>query len=324
MIIIIFLHCYTYIFVFCLICKTQSTYIPGDCCLRAQVTSEVQDIRTNSFSFSFSGPSHDLNPQEIDEELWFGEETFSGFLAIGTLGRDPETPKFAASVAEEDVTGAQQEMAKLITEKLDKLLEESPENCSSKLVEGSSAEEDVCSLQGYDLFQSSIELAKRSNEVKKKKGLLTSLFKRRKRVEGECNSMEKHGTRDLIKRVFEKLHGSSSKLKNDYDDDDDDDDDSIPKKKDLRKVQSFSFKHFKSWSQDYESDWCLFWLQSAQIFRSKVHPVLYTRATDDNQILDDRRSCINRCDLKVPSSISEANRKRENWIKTDAECKSRC
>lgn len=306
---------------FWLIYKTQSTYLSGDlCCLRAQVSSEAQDIRTNSFSFSFSGPSHDLNPPEIDEELWLDEDTFSGFLAIGTLGRDPETPKFAASVAEEDVTEAQKEMATLITEKLVKLLEESPENCSSKLVEGSSAEEDVCFLQGYDLFQSSTELAKRSNEVKKKKGLLTSLFKKRKKVEGDYNSMEKHGTRDLIKRVFEKLHGSSSKLKNDYGDDDDDDD-SIPKKKDLRKVQSFSFKHFKSWSQ---ADWCSFWLQSAQIFRSKVHPVLYTPATDDNQILDDRRSCINRCDLKVPSSISEANRKRENWIKTDAECKSRC
>ncbi|CAA7028671.1 unnamed protein product [Microthlaspi erraticum] len=266
----------------------------GDiCCLRAQVSSEVQDIRTNSFSFSFSGQSHDLNPQETDEELRFDEDTFSGFLAIGTLGRDPETPKFAASVAEEDVTGAQKEMAKLITEKLDKFLEESPEDCSIQLVERSSGEgdreRDVCFLQGYDLFQSSTELAKRSNEAKKNKSVLARLFKRRKRVEGECNSMEKHGTRDLIKKVFEKLHGSSSKIRN-YDDDVDDD--SMPKKKDLRK--------------------------SAQIFRRKVHPVLYTPAADDDNI-DDRRSCINRCDLNVPSSISEANRNIENWIKTDAE-----
>ncbi|CAH2045273.1 unnamed protein product [Thlaspi arvense] len=222
----------------------------GDfCCLRAQVSSEVQDIRTNSFSFSFSGPSHDKNQPELDEELRFDEDGFSGFLAIGTLGRDPETPKFAASVKEEDVTGAQKEMAKLITEKLDKFLEDYPEDTSSKRVESSNAEgdreSDVCSLQGYDLFRSTIEFTKRSNKVQKNKGLLTSLFKRGK--------------------------------------------------------------------------------TSVQIFRSKVHPVLYTRA-DTN--IDDRRRCITRCDLRVPSldgsflassSISEANKTRENWINTDAE-----
>ncbi|ESQ32777.1 hypothetical protein EUTSA_v10004671mg [Eutrema salsugineum] len=274
----------------------------GDfCCLRAQVSSEVQDIRTNSFSFSFSGPSHDPNPPELDDELRFDKNGFSGFLAIGTLGRDPETPKFAALVAEEDVAGAQKEMAKLITEKLDKFLEEYPEDTSSKRVQRSNAEgdreSDVRPTQGYDLFRSSIELTKRSNKVKKKKGLLTSLFKRRKTVEGECNSMEKHGTGDLIKRICAKLHGSSTKKRND-----DDAVDSTPKKKDLRK--------------------------SVQILRSKVHPVLYAPAAREDNKIDGRRSCINRCDLNIPnlnegflvsSSISEGNRKGENWIKTDAE-----
>ncbi|KAL9830237.1 putative protein LAZY1 [Arabidopsis thaliana] len=65
--------------------------------------------------------------------------------------------------------------------------------------------------------------------------------------------------------------------------------------------------------------------KNVQTCRRKVHPVLCTTAIpqDDNEI-DDRR----KVDLKVPSltggflgasSISEANRKRENWIKTDTE-----
>lgn len=73
----------------------------------------------------------------------------------------------------------------------------------------------------------------------------------------------------------------------------------------------------------------LFWLQNVQNFRSKVHPVLCTPARDDSEV-DDRRSCTNLKDppalnggFLVSSSISEANWKREKWIKTDAECKSR-
>ncbi|KFK33624.1 hypothetical protein AALP_AA5G037800 [Arabis alpina] len=273
----------------------------GDfCCLRAQVSSQVQDIRTNSFSFS--GSSHHPNPPGIAEELQLDldEDGFCGFLAIGTLGMDPETPKFAASVVE-DVTEEKEEFGKVITEKLEKFLEKDTDR---KLAERWNAEEDreldVCPLQGCNLFRSAIELTKRSNEeVKKKKGLLTGLFKRRQTVEGEFY-MEKHDT-SWIKRIFEKLHRTSPlKTRNN------DDDDSIPKKKELRK--------------------------SLQIFRSKVHPVFSTLAADDNE-MDDRRSCINRCDLKVPSltggslgssSISKANMKRENWIKTDAECKSKC
>ncbi|KAG7558904.1 hypothetical protein ISN45_Aa05g005160 [Arabidopsis thaliana x Arabidopsis arenosa] len=264
-------------------------------CLRAQVF-EVQDIRTNSFSFY--GHTHDPNPPKVEQDLRFDEDGFCGFLAIGTLGTDPETPKFSAMVSEEDVTGERKEMAKLITEKLDKFLKEHPEDTSSKRVERSNAKEDrdshACPLQDYDLFRSSIELTKRSNgRVNKKKSLLTSLFKRRQTVQGEPN-IEKHGTRDAIKRVFKKLHGASSKTRND------DEDDSMPKeKKDLKK--------------------------SVQTCRRKVHPVLYAPATarDDNET-DERR----KVDLKVPnltggflgaSSISEANRNRENWIKTDTE-----
>ncbi|CAL9248504.1 unnamed protein product [Arabidopsis halleri] len=264
-------------------------------CLRAQVF-EVQDIRTNSFSFY--GHTHDPNPPKVEQDLRFDEDGFCGFLAIGTLGTDPETPKFSAMVPEEDVTRERKEMAKLIIEKLDKFLKEHPEDTSSNRVERSDAKEDrdshACSLQDYDLFQSSIELTKSSNgRVNKKKSLLTSLFKRRQTVQGEPN-IEKHGTRDAIKRVFKKLHGASSKTRND------DEDDSMPKeKKDLKK--------------------------SVQTCRRKVHPVLYAPAIarDDNEI-DDRR----KVDLKVPSftegflgasSISDANRKRENWIKTDTE-----
>ncbi|XP_010425440.1 PREDICTED: protein LAZY 1-like [Camelina sativa] len=264
----------------------------GSGCLRAQISSDVQDIRTNSFSFS--GPSHDKNLPKFEEKLRFDEDGFCGFLAIGTLGTDPETPKFAAMVAEEDVTGEEKEMAKLITEKLDKFLKECPEDISSKPVERSNAKEDkdfhACPQQDYDHFLSSIELTERSNgSTKKKKSLLMSLFKRRQTVQGK-SSIEKHGTRDVIKKVFEKLHGASSKTRND-------DEDSMPKKKALRK--------------------------STQTCRRKVHPVLYTPIRDHNEI-DDRR----KVDLKVPSitrgflgasSISDANRKRENWIKTDTE-----
>ncbi|KAF3592415.1 hypothetical protein DY000_02025391 [Brassica cretica] len=237
----------------------QSKEFKGNfCCLRAQVSSEVQDIRTNSFSFSFYGPSHDPKPPEADEELEFDhEDGFGGFLTIGTLGRDPETPRFT-SVAKEDVSGVHKDIAKLITEKLDKLLEEYPEDSSSKQVERSNAKEH---RESVDVRKERNEFTKSSKEVKKKEGLLTSLFKRRKTVDGECNTMEKHGTGYLIKR-------------------------------------------------------------NVQIFRSKVHPVLCTPARDDNEI-DDRRSCTNGSNLKTPrpfsSSISEANRKREKWIKTDAE-----
>ncbi|XP_010507024.1 PREDICTED: protein LAZY 1-like [Camelina sativa] len=190
-------------------------------CLRAQISSDVQDIRTNSFSFS--GPSHDKNLPKFEEKLRFDEDGFCGFLAIGTLGTDPETPKFSATFAEEDVSGEKKEMAKLITEKLDKYLKECPEDISSKPVERSNAKED--------------------------------------------------------------------KARND-------DEDSKPKKKDLIR-------------------------KSAQTNRRKVHPVLYTPIRDHNEI-DDRR----KVDLKVhsltggflgASSTSDANRKREKWIKTDAE-----
>ncbi|KAJ4872796.1 Uncharacterized protein Rs2_45540 [Raphanus sativus] len=235
----------------------RSTFDPSKefkgsfCCLRTQVSSEVQDIRTNSFSFSRQS-HHDPTPQKTGEELWFDEGGFSGFLAIGTLGRDPETPKFTASVVEDDVTGAKEEMAKLVTEKLDKFLEEYPEDSSSKQVERSKAESDACPAQGHSIVPLSTEPTKRINEVKKIKGLLKSVFKRRK--------------------------------------------------------------------------------ESVQIFQSKVHPVMCTPERNDSKI-DDRRSCINGCNLKVPSlngrflvpgSISKVNKKKENWIKTDAECKSRC
>ncbi|EOA25678.1 hypothetical protein CARUB_v10019029mg [Capsella rubella] len=262
-------------------------------CLRAKVFSDVQDIRTNSFSFS--GSSHHKNPPKVEQELRFDEDGFCGFLAIGTLGTDPETPKFSAMVAEEDVTRERMEMAKLVTEKLDKFLKEKPEDTTSKRVERSNAKEDkesyACPLHDYDHFGTSIELKKRNNgRVKKKKSLLTSLFKRRQSEQGEPY-IEKHNTSDVIKNVFEKLHGASTKIRND-------DEDFMPKKKDLRK--------------------------SAQTCRRKVHPVLYTPIRDDNKI-DDRR----KVDLKVPSlltggflgasSISDTNRKRENWIKTDTE-----
>ncbi|CAH8388419.1 unnamed protein product [Eruca vesicaria subsp. sativa] len=263
------------------------------CCLRAQVSSEVQDIRTNSFSFSRQ--SHDPNPPKIDEEIWFDEGGFSGFLAIGTLGRDPETPKFTASIVEDDVT-----VAKIVTEKLDKFLEEYPEDSISKQVERSKAESDACPAQGHDLVRSSTELTKRSSEVKKIESLLKSLFKRRKAVERKCNAVEKHGTRDLIKKIFEKLHVSPSKTRNT--DDDDDDVDSMHKKKDIRK--------------------------NVQIFQSKVHPVLCTPERDDNKIANRRSCCLKISGLNggflVPSSMSKVKWKRENWIKTDAECKSRC
>ncbi|XP_010514386.1 PREDICTED: protein LAZY 1-like [Camelina sativa] len=263
-------------------------------CLGAQISSDVQDIRTNSFSFS--GPSHDKNLPKFEEKLRFDEDGFCGFLAIGTLGTDPETPKFSATFAEEDVTGEKKEMAKLITEKLDKFLKECPEDISSKPVERSNAKEDkdfhACPQQDYDQFPSSIELTERSNgRVKKKKSLLTSLFKRTQPVQGE-SSIEKHGTKDVIKKVFEKIHGASSKKARN------DDEDSKPKKKDLIR-------------------------KSAQTNRRKVHPVLFTPIRDHNE-LDDRR----KVDLKVPSltggflgasSISDANRKREKWIKTDTE-----
>ncbi|KAJ0230537.1 hypothetical protein HA466_0306450 [Hirschfeldia incana] len=275
----------------------QSKEFKGNfCCLRAQFSSEVQDIRTNSFAFY--EPSHDPKPLEADEELRFDhEDVFSGFLTIGTLGREPETPRFT-SVAEEDVTGAQRDIAKLLTKKLDKLLEEYPEDSSSKQFERSNAagdreSDDVCPSQGgYDC----IEFTERSKEEKKREGLLTSLFKRRKTLEGECNSTEKHGTGDLMKRVIDKLHRSSSKTIKE------DNDDYMHKKKDIRK--------------------------NVQIFRSKVHPVLCAPVRDDDKETDDSRSCTNRSNLKDPplnggflvsSSISEANRKREKWIKTDAE-----
>ncbi|KAL1210109.1 Protein LAZY 1 [Cardamine amara subsp. amara] len=257
------------------------------CCPRAQVF-EVQDIRTDSFAFSRL--SHDLKPPKVEEKLWFDEDDFCGFLAIGTLGADPETPKFSAMVLEKDVTEDKKEMAKLITEKLNKFLEEHPEDTSSTSSKGD-IESNVCPLQGYDHSRSSIELTKRNNgEVKKKKGLLTSLFKRRQTVQGE-SYIEKHSTRDVIKKIFQKLLGTSSKTRSD------DTDDSMPKKKDIRK--------------------------SVQNFRSKVHPVLNSPARDDNEI-DDRT----KLDLKVSSltgaflgssSILEVNRKRENWIKTDSE-----
>ena len=53
-----------------------------------------------------------------------------------------------------------------------------------------------------------------------------------------------------------------------------------------------------------------------------------TPERDDNKI-DGRRSCKLKIPslnggFLVPSSISKVNRKRENWIRTDAECKSRC
>jgi len=206
-----------------LIIKIQkSIYLSGGfCSLRAQVFSDVQDIRTNSFSFY--GHTHDPNPYKVEQDLRFHEDDFCGFLAIGTLGADPETPKFSAMVAEEDATGEIKEMATLITKKLDKFLKEYPEDTRSKRVKISNE----CPLQDYDLCRSSIELTKGSSgRVKKKKSLLTSLFKRRQTVQGE-----KHGTRDAIKRVFEKLHGASSKTRND------DEDDSVSKKKkDLKKV----------------------------------------------------------------------------------------
>ncbi|KAG2261416.1 hypothetical protein Bca52824_068495 [Brassica carinata] len=253
-------------------------------CLRAQFSSKVQDIRTNSFAFY--EPSHDPKPPEADEELVFDhEDGFSGFLTIGTLGTEPETPRFT-SVAEEDVTGAQKDIAKLLTDKLEKFLDEYPEDSSSKKIERSNAEgdrgesDDVCPpSQGNDRVESS----KRSKEVKKKRA-----------VEGECNTLEKQGKRDLIKRVFEKLHMSSSKRRND--------DNDVHKKKDIRK--------------------------NVQIFRSKVHPVQCTPARDDKEIDDSRRTCTNhRGKLKdlflVSNSISEANMIREKWIKTDAECMSK-
>ncbi|CAN8266309.1 unnamed protein product [Cochlearia groenlandica] len=266
----------------------------GVCCLRPHVSSQVQDFRINSFSFS--GPSHDTNLYGVKEELTFDEDDFNGFLSIGTLGIDPETPKFARTVA--DSTVVQKEVESLITEKLDKFLEEYLEDTIYKRVETPSArdgESDVCTQQGYDLFRSSKELAERSNnEGNKKKGLLTSLFKGRQTLEEEC-SMKKHGTKDLVERMFKKLHGSSSKKRND------DNNDSISKKKDLRK--------------------------SAQIFKSKVHPFLSTPSRNDTKI-DESRSCINDCDLKAPSLsgrflglsfVSEANKKGEKWIKTDTE-----
>ncbi|KAH0923847.1 hypothetical protein HID58_023865 [Brassica napus] len=267
----------------------QSKEFKGNfCCLRAHVSSEVQDIRTNSFSFY--GPSHDPKPPEADEELEFDhEDGFGGFLTIGTLGRDPETPRFT-SVAKEDVTGVHKDIAKLITEKLDKLLEEYPEDSSSEQAERSNAKEH---RESVDVCKDRIEFTKSSKEVKKKEGLLASLFKRSKTVEGECNTLKKHGTGDLIKTVFEKLHMSSSKTIKD------DNDDYMHKKKDIRK--------------------------NVQNFRSKVHPVLSTPARDDSEV-DDRRSCTNLKDppplnggFLVSSSISEANWKREKWIKTDAE-----
>lgn len=258
----------------------KATNVAGNfCCLRAQVSSQVQDIRTNSFAFY--EPSRDPKPPEADEDLRFDhEDVFSGFLTIGTLGREPETPRFT-SVAEEEVTGAQKDIAKLLTKKLDMLLEEYPEDSSSKQVERSNAEGDgepvdVCPSQGYDR----IGFTKRSKEVRTRKDLLARLFKRREAVEGECNAMEKHGTGDLIKSVFEKLHRSSSK------------------KKDI--------------------------IKNVQILRRRVHPLLCTTARDDKDI-DDSKSCTN---LKDPplnggfldsSSISETNRKKEKWIKTDAE-----
>ncbi|KAL0692612.1 hypothetical protein Bca4012_059792 [Brassica carinata] len=199
------------------------------CCLRAQVSSEVQDIQTNSFSFSRQS-HHDPTPLKTGEELWFDEGGFSGFLAIGTLDRDPETPKFTASVVEDDVTGAKEDMSKLVTEKLEMFLEEYPEDSNSEQVERSKVESDACLAQGHGLFRSSTELTKRSNE-------------------------------------------------------------------------------------------------SVQIFQGKVHPVMCTPERDDNKI-DDRRSCINGCNLKipslngrflVPSLIFKGKKKTENWIKTDAE-----
>ncbi|KAJ4867996.1 Uncharacterized protein Rs2_00323 [Raphanus sativus] len=252
-------------------------------CLGAQVSSEVQDICTNSFAFY--EPSHDPKPPEADEDLRFDNEdvVFSGFLTIETLGEEPETPRFT-SVEEEDVTGAQKDIAKLLTKKLDKLLEEYREYSSSKQVERSKNAEgdresvDVCPSQGYDR----IGFTKRSKEVMTRKDLLTSLFKRREAVEGECNTMEKHGQGDLIKSVFENLQN----------------DDYMHKKKDIRK--------------------------NVQIFRSRVHPVLCTSARDDKEI-DDSRSCTNLKDpplnggFLVSSSILEPNRKKEKWIKTDAE-----
>ncbi|KAJ4888283.1 Uncharacterized protein Rs2_28031 [Raphanus sativus] len=261
----------------------------------------MRTINRSTFdpSKEFKGSFCCLRTQKTGEELWFDEGGFSGFLAIGTLGRDPETPKFTASVVEDDVTGAKEEMAKLVTEKLDKFLEEYPEDSSSKQVERSKAESDACPAQGHSIVPLSTEPTKRINEVKKIKGLLKSVFKRRKEVERECNSTEKHGTRDLIKRIFKKFHGSPSKTRND--DDEDDDDYSMHMKKDIRK--------------------------SVQIFQSKVHPVMCTPERNDSKI-DDRRSCINGCNLKVPSlngrflvpgSISKVNKKKENWIKTDAE-----
>ncbi|KAJ0230131.1 Uncharacterized protein HA466_0310830 [Hirschfeldia incana] len=272
---------------------SRSTFDPSKelkgsfCCLRAQVSSEVKDIRTNSFSFSRQS-HHDPTPLKTDEELWLDEGGFSGFLTIGTFGRDPETPKFTASALEDDVTGAKKDMAKLVTEKLDKFLEEYPEDSSSKQVVISKAEPDACPAQGHGLFPSSTELAKRSNKVKKTKGLLKSLFKGRKEVERECNSMEKHGKRDFIKRIFKKVHSSPSKTRND----DDDDEDSMHTKKDIRK--------------------------SVQIFQRKVHPVICTPERDGNEI-DDRRSCNLNGGFLVPISILKVNKKTENWIKTDTE-----
>ncbi|CAH8360934.1 unnamed protein product [Eruca vesicaria subsp. sativa] len=263
----------------------QSKEFKGNfCCLRAQVSSEVEDIRTNSFAFN--EPSHHMKLPEAaeEEEIWLDhEDVFGGFLTIRTLDIDPETPRFT-SVAEEDVTGAQKDIAKLLSEKLDKVLEEYEDSRSSKLVERSNAGVvDVCPSQGYDL----IEFTKRSKEVRKKKALLKSLFKRRKIVEGECNTLEKHGTEDLIKSLFEKLHKSSSKTRKD---------DYMHKKKDIRK--------------------------NVQIFRRKVHPVLCAPARDDNE-MDDTNGSNLKTQPPFSSSILEASRKREKWIKTDAECKSR-
>lgn len=53
-----------------------------------------------------------------------------------------------------------------------------------------------------------------------------------------------------------------------------------------------------------------------------------TPPRDDNKV-DDRRSCKLKIPslnggFLVPSSISKVNKKRENWIRTDTECKSRC
>ncbi|KAF8399996.1 hypothetical protein HHK36_015869 [Tetracentron sinense] len=207
--------------------------------------------RENHLRKSFAG----LEAARVEEEYFEEEpsaalsELFHGFLAIGTLGSDPDitfptTPTFAASVENitEKTTEVTENDLKLINDELEKVLvaEAKEDWCndssgrnshvstitlSGKQTEGAEVNGNgtgtVCPLQGY-LFGSSIELPETTVAKKEHRTSLGELFQKSKIAEEnattKCEREDKRGEKEtdksamhLMKKMLKPrmLHASS-------------------------------------------------------------------------------------------------------------------